>query len=312
MSYPTEIVSCYNCYSTEYSHQFYGQDDLTGISGDFPYVKCNSCGLIYQNPRLTIDDVKLFYTDAYIAHRKAQSYGILTPLFNWAMSKHDRSKVNIVKKYVNLNSSSEVLDVGCAVGTFLHMINKRFNSKIAGVDFKDMSYYPGFNDIDFHLGLFYEQQLPEDHYNLITMWHFLEHDYDPRKSLQKAKNILAQNGRIIIEVPRLDSLTYKLYGKRWPGVQAPQHTMLLSKKLFIDMVKSEGFEIIDYLPYGAFPAYFYLFTGFVFQFLKGKGFDIKKFIAPYFVGQVLLMPLLLFEKQLNLSMQTIIAGKKQE
>ena len=34
------------------------------------------------------------------------------------------------------------------------------------------------------------------------------------------------------------------------------------------MVRAAGFEVVDYLPYGAFPAYFYLFTGVAFRLLK--------------------------------------------
>ncbi len=112
-----------------------------------------------------------------------------------------------------------------------------------------------------------------------------------------------------IEVPRLDSLTYYLYRSRWPGLQAPQHTILFTKKMLHNFVQKAGLDIVDYLPYGAFPAYFYLFMGFAFKILKGKGLNLDKLVGPYFAGQLLTFPILLFEKYLNLSMQTIICRK---
>jgi SAM-dependent methyltransferase len=265
--------------------------------------------MVYQNPRLSIDDVKSFYTDHYIAYRKNKEFGPLTPLYNWAMAKHDRNKIKLIKPYIALNSDSCVLDVGCAVGTFLLMLKKMYHCSIVGVDFKDTSYYPGFSEIDFHLGLFHEQRLPADSYDLITMWHFLEHDYYPVESLQKAQECLKDHGILVIEVPRLDSLTYKLYGSRWPGVQAPQHTALYSKTHLLGIVEKQGFKVVDYLAYGAFPAYFYVFAGAAFKILKGRGLNLERAIFPYFSGLLLLAPILLFEKHLNLSMQTVLLKK---
>jgi hypothetical protein len=112
----------------------------------------------------------------------------------------------------------------------------------------------------------------------------------------------------VIEVPRLDSLTFKLFGKKWPGVQAPQHTTMFDKKAFLKIIEQNGFKVEKYMPYGAFPPYFYIFTGAYFR-LFGKGLNLNKIIFPYFLFQLLLFPILLFKNQLNLSMQTIVCTK---
>jgi SAM-dependent methyltransferase len=224
------------------------------------------------------------------------------------MNKHDRDKEKIVKKYVELNNQTEILDVGCAVGTFLLHINKKHGVKISGVDFKEGLEYPDFDKIEFYEGLFYEQKIKEKRYDVVTMWHFLEHCYDPNKSIQMAKKVLKKNGKLIIEVPRLDSITFKLFGRKWPGVQAPQHTVMYDKKAFINMMKKNGFKVIKYLPYGAFPPYFYVFAGSYFKII-GKNLNLNRIIFPYFLGQFILTPILWFQKYLNLSMQTVICEK---
>jgi SAM-dependent methyltransferase len=199
-----------------------------------------------------------------------------------------------------------VLDVGCGAGTFLEEVHKQHGATVSGVDFKDLTYLPSFASIDFHHGLFYEQAFAERRFDLITMWHFLEHDYDPMRTLAHARELLTGDGRVVIEVPRLDSATYRLFKERWPGLQAPQHTTLYSRKSLLDMIAKSGLEPVDYLPYGAFPAYFYLFAGTAFKILKGRGLNLSKAIYPYFLGQLLLLPVLLFERKLNLAMQTVI------
>ena len=114
----------------------------------------------------------------------------------------------------------------------------------------------------------------------------------------------------MIEVPRLDSLSFRLYGERWPGLQAPQHTVLYTRETLTSMVARAGLEIVDWLPWGAFPAYFYLFAGAAFKLTKGKGLNLDRAIYPYFLGELLCAPLLAFEKRLNLAMQTVIARKR--
>ncbi len=308
--YKFEKVACYLCDKEDDEFLLHGEEDLTGKEGNFQYVTCSSCGLAYQNPRVSMEQIKDFYDSEYIAHRKKKDWGVLTPLYERAMTKHDRDKEKLVSKYVSLNKDSKVLDVGCAVGSFLLYVKDKHACHISGVDFKEDLAFPRFNEIDFHCGLFYEQKnLEENSYDLITMWHYLEHCYDPMSSLEKAKKILKPKGRLVVEVPRLDSLSYKIFKDKWPGVQAPQHTVMFDKDHFIAMAEKAGFKVSTYLPYGAFPPYFYLFAGSYFK-LFGKGMDLDKIVAPYFMGQLLMKPFLLFEKKLNLAMQTLILERK--
>lgn len=306
-----EHVSCYLCGEDDHEHFIKAQEDLTGKPGWFNFVKCRRCGLVYQEPRVDMEHIGAYYDEEYIAHRKRKDWGILQPVYDWAMGKYDRDKDELISDFVQLDGSSQVLDVGCAVGTFLTAMQDRYGCQISGVDFKDCSYYPGFDRIKFYQGLFYEQDFGDARYDLITMWHFLEHDYDPMRSLRTARELLTPQGRLIIEVPRLDSVSFALYKERWPGLQAPQHTVLFDKEHLLSSVRAQGLEVVEYLPYGAFPAYFYLFTGALFKLLQGKGIDINRWIYQYFAGQAVLAPVLMLERQLNLAMQTVVCKRPE-
>jgi SAM-dependent methyltransferase len=305
----TELVRCYLCGSGVSEPFISAQDDLTGKPGTFYFVTCGGCGLVYQNPRVTLDHIGEYYDDAYIAHRKQRNWGVLTPLVERGMSKLDVAKDRIVSRYATLDARSAVLDVGCAVGTFLQRIRQDYGSTVVGVDFKDLSSHPSLSGVEFHRSLFYEARLASERFDLVTMWHFLEHDYDPMRSLRTARQVLKPGGTLVIEVPRLDSRTFRWFGDRWPGLQAPQHTVLLDRAHLLALVRAAGLEVVDYLPYGAFPAYFYLFTGTVFRLLKGRGLDLNRSVFPYFAGQVLLAPFLVFERRLNLAMQTVVCRR---
>lgn len=307
-----EPVVCYSCGSTRSRPLVVGEDDLTGKPGRFTFVSCKECGLAYQNPRLKLECIGAYYDDEYIAHRKKTNWGPLTPLYEWAMGKHDRDKLKLVERYVDLRPDTRVLDVGCGAGTFLEHLRNASGASVSGVDFKDLRHLPAFKSVNFHLGLFYEQRFAKSSFELITMWHFLEHDYDPGRTLRHALELLSPTGRLIIEVPRLDSVSYRLFKERWPGLQAPQHTALYSRQTLLDMVGNAGLEVIEYLPYGAFPAYFYLFAGTAFKWLKGRGLNLSRAIYPYFLGQFLMLPILLFERRLNLAMQTVVCRRPED
>lgn len=306
-----ETIDCYYCGTRTYRPMLSAHDDLTGRPGIFRFVTCDCCGLAYQNPRIPINEIVDYYDDDYIAHRKQRDWGVLTRAYARAMDKLDARKDGIASRYVRLDATSSVLDVGCAVGSFLRRLRKRYGSQVVGLDFKDLSSHPLASEVEFYCGLFYEAPLESDRFDLVTMWHFLEHDYDPLRSLATARRVLKPDGRLVIEVPRLDSFTFRLFGDRWPGLQAPQHTVLLDRDRLHKFVEKAGLEVVDYLPYGAFPAYFYLFTGTAFRLLNGRGLNLRKAIYPYFLGQVLLSPFLLFEKRLNLAMQTVVCRRVQ-
>ena len=304
-----ERIPCYLCGSQEYRVFIHAEDDLGGTPGRFRFVRCSNCELVYQNPRVPLGAIGAYYDDAYIANRKNRDWGLLTPLFDRAMDRLDVQKARIVSRYVPLTGATRVLDVGCAVGTFLAHLRREHGAAVTGVDFKDLSAAETMRGVEFHCGLFYEAALADRRFDLVTMWHFLEHDYDPMRSLATARRVLTIGGTLVIEVPRLDSRTFEWFGDRWPGLQAPQHTVLYDRDSLLRAVRVSGFDVVDYLPYGAFPAYFYLFTGAAFRLLKGRGLTLDKAILPYFLGQVLTLPVMAFEKRLNLAMQTVVCRR---
>jgi SAM-dependent methyltransferase len=305
-----ERASCPSCAASDAIFFIEAEDDLTGRPGRFTFVRCAQCDLVYQSPRLTLEYVKPYYDDNYIAHQERGRWGWMAPAVAWAMGSLDRAKLSIVSRYVSLGPRSQVLDVGCGAASFLTQVRERFGAAVAGVDFVDLSSRPAFRGVEFHHGLFYEQEVGRSRFDLITMWHFLEHDYDPLRSLRHAADALAPGGRLIVEVPRLDSLSFRWFGHRWPGLQAPQHTAVYDRAALSALVSRAGLIVEDYLPYGAFPPYFYAFCGAAFHLRPGRGLDLRRAVVPYFAGQLLLLPILPLLKHANFAMQTVVCRKE--
>ena len=307
-----EDIACPLCGARDATAFATANDDLTGKPGDFTFVRCRTCRLTYQNPRIRLEHIGIYYDEDYIAHRRKTQWGWLTPFYRRAMDKLDYRKLALIKHYMDISPQCRILDVGCGAGSFLALARRHHGASVDGLDFKDLSDLPWMHDVCFHRGLFYEKSFSGHRFDLITMWHFLEHDYEPLRSLRHAAKLLDEGGLLIVEVPNLDSWTRAFFGDRWPGLQAPQHTVLFDYNSLEAMAYRAGLEIVAHLSYGAFPSYFYLFAGIAFQILKGRGLNLDKAILPYFAGQLLLAPVLIFERYLNLAMQTIICRKAVE
>ncbi len=305
----SEVPACPLCAGREASHFIEAEDDLGGRPGRFTFVRCRGCQLAYQSPRIPFTSIGPWYDEEYIAHRKKTRWGILTPLYEWAMGKHDRDKLALARRFKLLQAGSRVLDVGCGAGTFLAQVAGQTGAAVTGVDFKNLSALPWMKDVDFRQGTLLEQQFGDARFDLVTMWHFLEHDYAPLQTLARARDLLAPDGVLLIEVPNLASRSFGLFRERWPGLQAPQHTMLFDPPALRRMLEQSGLQVCEHLSYGAFPAYFYLFCGAAFKVLRGRGLNLARAIYPYFIGQLLLSPLLLFERRLNLAMQTVVCRR---
>jgi 2-polyprenyl-3-methyl-5-hydroxy-6-metoxy-1,4-benzoquinol methylase len=311
-----EPVACLNCGSDRARFFLSGVDDLTGRPGRFTFVQCLDCHLVYQAPRLTPSHIRSYYDDEYIAHQAHARWGLLAPLFRAAMGSLDRAKLGIAGRHMTLDRSSAVLDVGCGAGSFIDKVRRDTAAGVAAVDLVDLSDRPALRGVEFHPGPFYDQNVGQDRFDLVTMWHFLEHDYDPLRSLVHARNALRPGGVLIVEVPRLDSLSFRIFKTRWPGIQAPQHTALYDRARLLQIVTKAGFEVVEHLPYGAFPPYFYLFCGVAFTLLRGRGLNLGRAIYAYFAGQMLCLPILPFLNHMNFAMQTVICrrpmGQKAE
>lgn len=304
-----ERVACLGCGHDDPQFFLVGEDDLGGTPGQFTYARCRRCALVYQTPRLTLDAIRPYYEHDYIAHQSGQRWGRFAPLFTAAVRSLDRRKLALVRRHTVLDARSRLLDVGCGSGSFLQMVRRDTGAAASGVDLIDLSSRPEMHDVEFFPGPFYEQPVGRASFDVVTMWHFLEHDYDPNRSLRHAWDALKPGGCLVVEVPRLDSVSARLFGRRWPGVQAPQHTVLFDRETLLRLVADCGFEVVEHLSRGAFPPYFYLFCGTAFCLLRGRGLNLDRAIGIYFAGQILLFPFLPLLERSNFAMQTVICRR---
>ncbi len=93
-----------------------------------------------------------------------------------------------------------------------------------------------------HVGDIATADLPERAYNLITLFHVLEHLPRPDEALTRVGRWLAPGGTLLLQVPNLDSWQCRCFGRRWSGLDIPRHVVGFQPRTLSDLLRRTGFE----------------------------------------------------------------------
>jgi SAM-dependent methyltransferase len=223
---------CPNCNSDSYQ-LFFTTQDL------FDYVKCQKCGFVYALQMLKHET----RTDLYggLTGTEAADF-CCSPEGVEADFQRFEFPLKLIRKY---KRSGDLLDVGCGVGNFLNQ------ARTAGFSVRGIETHEEFRkaakanyDIDVATGIFEQMDLPEDHFQVVTMWETLEHIYDPKAAVRKAFKILAPMGILAISVPNLANFGFFLL-REYSGHRGGEHINFFSPATLSRMLTDNGFTIVE-------------------------------------------------------------------
>ena len=84
------------------------------------------------------------------------------------------------------------------------------------------------------------EQIPEATFDLITMWHVLEHVHDLKWQVEQLQRLIKPQGRIVIALPNYKSYVAQFYRERWAAYDVPRHLYHFSKTTLTRIFKSKG------------------------------------------------------------------------
>ncbi len=216
---------------------------LTGES--FEISQCAECGFKFTNPVPRETDLPKYYeSDEYISHSNA-STGLINRIYQSVRKHSIKKKVKIATTKL---ARGEALDIGCGTGDFLNeMLNGGWNVK--GIEPNDTARNSAINN--YGLDIYDESQLfefRENSFDVITMWHVLEHVYNLERHLTQIKMILRKEGRLVIALPNADSLDAAIYKNFWAAYDVPRHLYHFNQSSLRRLMENFGFEIVTIKP----------------------------------------------------------------
>jgi 2-polyprenyl-3-methyl-5-hydroxy-6-metoxy-1,4-benzoquinol methylase len=236
-----EECSCLLCAGGRWSILVEAPDPTPGGGGLwFAVVQCQDCGLCFTNPRPTPRSMGQFYPDQYLPHRRRQRAA--TPW--WRRLPLLRRRSRRERQILPRCGQGRLLDFGCGGGAFLEQMH-RAGWQVTGVDMSESAVRRVRAELGVRAlaGSLPHPALPEQGFDVVTMWHSLEHVHAPLEVLRAARRLLAPGGRLVVEVPNIDSLPFAWFGQAWFGLDLPRHLTHFVPETLRRMLERAGFEV---------------------------------------------------------------------
>lgn len=193
--------------------------DFAVSKESFILCKCSNCQLLFTNPRPTPEKIGPYYNfPEYFSHEdkaKNLTQWIYQQVRNYSISK----KVKFIR---SLKKKGKLLDYGCGTGEFLNAAQKR-GWKVSGIEPSEKARNLANQKLNDKIKENITDLNRDSSFDVITLFHVLEHIHELRKTTKKLLNNLKSTGYLIIAVPNHESWDGKKYGKYWAGWDVPRH-----------------------------------------------------------------------------------------
>lgn len=273
--------SCIICDSIE--HTFYKEFLDKRNKKKYTLVKCK-CDFIYLNPRLPESEIVDYYNvPNYLPHSNTKNFS--NKLYKVCQQLTFKWKYRLIRSYKR--KINKLLDIGGGQGEFVYFMNKKCISAYNYEPYSNLNSKYIIKDLNNNL-----------RFDIITLWHSLEHVYDIKSLFDIINNILDDKGYLVIAIPNHNAYERKKYFKKeWVAYDLPRHLYHFNDNTFNKLVKKYGYKIIESHT---------MFQDTLFNIiLSFKGYNLIKLIYIIFTSFVAIM----FNKKVSSSMVYIC--KKQ-
>lgn len=210
----------------------------------FQIVECANCRLIRLHPQPTPAELRDYYPPGYWFAPQTSAADTLEHAYRRLVL---RDHLRFVERALEESEETGlVLDVGCGGGLFLQMLAERRKRRVVGLDFSLDAANVAWRraGVPAVCATLSRAPIAPGGCAAITMFHVLEHLYDPASYLESARELLRPDGRLIVQVPNAACWQFLLFGARWNGIDVPRHLIdfrLQDLELLLDHC---GFEVL--------------------------------------------------------------------
>ena len=214
----------------------------------FTLVKCIDCELLITSPRPSNTQLDKYYTSpAYTSHISTAK-NILDKVYLRARSFTLTWKLSLIEKHAPASPEKTLFDFGCGTGEFLKAA--KFNGWLTtGMEPSRFARQQSDSVIRPYIQASINDVINDNkRFQVITLWHVLEHVEDLNSTLQELKQLLIQSGTIFIAVPNHTSWDAKHYKQHWAGFDVPRHFWHFSMKSMTRLLEKHALTVVKIIP----------------------------------------------------------------
>ena len=196
--------------------------DFSLTQEDFEILHCPNCSFQLTYPTPSIEKIAPYYNfTEYISHSDTNK-GWMNRVYH-IVRKYTLSQKTKWIQSLCLGSKGALLDIGAGTGAFANAMKlKDWNVTAVEPDETTRKRAQANYGIDL-LPIDVLYTLPENSFDIITLWHVLEHVHDLNGYVNAFTKLLKPNGRLIIAVPNYTSFDAQFYAKYWAAYDVPRH-----------------------------------------------------------------------------------------
>lgn len=213
------------------------------VKDSFRIVKCTNCGLVYVNPI----PMEVDYNDSYFLSSNAAKRGCN----NYIREKNSRivdfrKRLNKVQDMVQ---GGKLLEIGCAAGFFLELAASE-GFDVVGTDVSEFTSAYAREKLGLNVltGNLRDKNFPAGSFDVVVMWHVIEHLMDPTAELLEINRIMKEGGLLFVECPNVASLNHRLVSRITRNFDVafklPEHIYYFSPNTLQTLFRKTGFQII--------------------------------------------------------------------
>ena len=238
-----EIVICPICESNE-SHNYLKSRNFRINNEPFDVQECKSCSLRYTSPLPGVSEIGKYYaTDNYISHTGTKK-GLINTLFHAVRFITLRQKQRLLK---SIAKGKKHLDIGAGNGVFLEFMQSK-GWDVSGIELDDQSRAAIEKNLNLTIAKTVQERNEPETYDIITMWHVLEHVYDLKTDIQAIKDKLKQDGKLVVAIPNCASFDEKRYQEFWSAYDLPIHLYHFRPNNIKDLFEQFDMEVVAMKP----------------------------------------------------------------
>lgn len=185
----------------------------------FEIRTCDRCGFAATTPRPTQNEIHRYYESTnYISHTNEQK-GLQARLYQWAREQAVSRKHRQIRHYC---AQGSLLDYGCGTGEFLGYM-KAHGYRTTGIEPSSKARELAAKNHGLQPLPSLDQLQEGEAFDIITLWHVLEHVHDLASTVERLSHRLKPGGTFIIAVPDRESWDAQHYGPEWAAYDVPRH-----------------------------------------------------------------------------------------
>lgn len=232
---------CPSCFSNHVSQHLIAVDH-TVSHASFEIWHCTNCSLRFTQSVPQATAIGRYYqSENYISHTDTNK-GIVNQLYRLARRFTLRNKRNVIETHGNISKGS-LLDLGAGTGAFASYMQQS-GWTVTGVEPDEQARKKAADTYSVQLyeaSRFFE--LEENWFDVITLWHVIEHVHSLHEYITQLKKILRPRGVLFIAVPNYTSYDAGLYGSFWAAYDVPRHLYHFSPVAMKKLVQSHGLQL---------------------------------------------------------------------